>query len=941
MARNRDSTAQCPKTLEPTIEPQTTTIECVPFARVWSATSLLSTCPFSMASVYHPKHCDGSRPTCCSLTLSWENNEACADFTHERFGWIKMGDVTDIDIDKTVAYIDQRLGQQEFIVLITAGPPCPDFSRLKRSPKGVDGESGWLFQHMIDVEYKLRLKFKGRPVETVIENVLPHHSLRDQLLEMTKPLCMPPIVIDAADGGLVHRKRLWWTSIDWPDVEAKLSRSPPWSTSWKTDDDWPRLHNPVAADLQAPLQHKGFSLPTCLQQNNKLFHCLTTPSQNLEGRPVPQPNRSRPVSPSTTQRWQDDHHRYPPWQYEEHFLTQWPDGSFSKPTELREQLQGLQSGYTERLAGGDHTQREVALGNAWHLPTAIWILFLVLIGTADAALPRSPQESALDKVVNLWMATRVPFGPPPRRSGSEYMPQLLPQFSWTEHLDWALHRDTNMTPKELDPTLNWCLEHRHLFHPLTRFQNDVIAEIKDLVLDFEEHTMAWFHTLPPHVQRAYKHKDSVTQIPILIHLLRRLGYPQTEVLYRALSEGFPLMGKLTPGVNWHVRQDRKYLQPTPMDDFKQKNREYIRNKLEANRVDDHWKFMLDEVLAEVKLGRMNGPFKAPTWWPRPAVATTQPGTDVLLDLPHDDPFIAMAFSIEQTGSDGNTKIRRGEDWRRSGHNATCIMHDQPYHHTPDHFVSLGLAFLENNRSTPLRVWGHDHDGAYRQLPLHDPRQAYVLLLTPDGPTLWSHNVLLFGSAASVWSYNRFGDVLVACSRTLVLSPALHYVDDYGSMEDELSAESSFRAFEDYNGCLQISMKPSKRQPPETQHRIQGVLISSDTENLVLTPCPARVRAMTQQIEKHLDTNNLTPEEARKMAGKCNFLTGRLFGKVGRAPLPAQGDLCQSQFFLPSARQAYAVFADGTPGHHPTLSAHDYPAEPDFSFIQCDLHRRLF
>ena len=75
----------------------------------------------------------------------------------------------------------------------------------------------------------------------------------------------------------------------------------------------------------------------------------------------------------------------------------------------------------------------------------------------------------------------------------------------------------------------------------------------------------------------------------------------------------------------------------------------------------------------------------------------------------------MAFSIEQTRSDGNTQIRRGEDWRRSGHNATCIMHDQPSHHTSDHFVSLGLAFLEKNRETPLRVWGHDHDGAYRYL----------------------------------------------------------------------------------------------------------------------------------------------------------------------------------------------------------------------------------
>ena len=37
------------------------------------------------------------------LTLSWEMNAACADFTHERFGSIKMGDVTDIDIDKTVS----------------------------------------------------------------------------------------------------------------------------------------------------------------------------------------------------------------------------------------------------------------------------------------------------------------------------------------------------------------------------------------------------------------------------------------------------------------------------------------------------------------------------------------------------------------------------------------------------------------------------------------------------------------------------------------------------------------------------------------------------------------------------------------------------------------------------------------------------------------------
>ena len=62
----------------------------------------------------------------------------------------------------------------------------------------------------------------------------------------------------------------------------------------------------------------------------------------------------------------------------------------------------------------------------------------------------------------------------------------------------------------------------------------------------------------------------------------------------------------------------------------------------------------------------------------------------------------------------------------------------------------------------------------------------------------------------MWSYNRFGDILVACSRTMILSPAMHYVDDYGSMEDSQSAVGSFESLGKYNGCLQIAMKPSKR-----------------------------------------------------------------------------------------------------------------------------------
>ena len=184
------------------------------------------------------------------------------------------------------------------------------------------------------------------------------------------------------------------------------------------------------------------------------------------------------------------------------------------------------------------------------------------------------------------------------------------------------------------------------------------------------------------------------------------------------------------------------------------------------------------------------------------------------------------------------------------------------------------------------MWGHDHDGAYRQLPLDQPEQAYVLLHTPEGPTLWSHNVLLFGSSASVWGYNRFGDAMVSVSRLILLCPTMHYVDDYGSAEASHQADSGFRSFEDFNGALGYNMKTSKRQPPASSHKIQGVIISTDTNHITLTPCPQRVERMCSDITASIQCNTLEPDQARRMAGKCNFLTGRLFGKVGRAPLKA-------------------------------------------------------
>ena len=158
----------------------------------------------------------------------------------------------------------------------------------------------------------------------------------------------------------------------------------------------------------------------------------------------------------------------------------------------------------------------------------------------------------------------------------------------------------------------------------------------------------------------------------------------------------------------------------------------------------------------------------------------------------------------------------------------------------------------------------------------------ILLLTPDGPTLWLHHVLLFGSAASVWSYNRFGDMLTSLTRVLTATPVVHFVDDYGSIQPLSHATSGFQGFGRLNSTLGFHMKQSKEQPPQQEHKIQGVYIHLTDSHVTIRPCPQRVHNIIHTIQQALDTNQLDPSLAQKLAGKCSFTTSQLFGKVGRA-----------------------------------------------------------
>ena len=89
----------------------------------------------------------------------------------------------------------------------------------------------------------------------------------------------------------------------------------------------------------------------------------------------------------------------------------------------------------------------------------------------------------------------------------------------------------------------------------------------------------------------------------------------------------------------------------------------------------------------------------------------------------------VAFPIVTLSVADVLKVRRGEDWRRSGHNATTQVVDKPHHHAVGHYAATAASLVRAG-AEDLAVWGHDHEGAYRQCPLSDRS----LLSLPRAPT---------------------------------------------------------------------------------------------------------------------------------------------------------------------------------------------------------------
>ena len=129
---------------------------------------------------------------------------------------------------------------------------------------------------------------------------------------------------------------------------------------------------------------------------------------------------------------------------------------------------------------------------------------------------------------------------------------------------------------------------------------------RELQADQEE----WLALAPAHVQLVYRQGQDkfVLQLLPILSLLCICQFSGLEDLASEPLWGFMLLGPLTPGAGWRLRQDAKYRRPVGPTESVAFNRAHVSAVAANLKVDEHTDTLRTEVLSEAAKGRFQGPW---------------------------------------------------------------------------------------------------------------------------------------------------------------------------------------------------------------------------------------------------------------------------------------------------------------------------------------------
>ena len=283
---------------------------------------------------------------------------------------IFVEDVELIDAEMVLGWSLQFSGV--CLIIIGGGPPCQGVSGLNADRRGAlrDSRSS-LFKFVPKVVSLCKAAFPWAQVHFLAENVASMDSKDCSI--MNEGYGCKPWLIDAGGISLCRRPRLYWTS--WELVEASGAKL-------QTDMSH---HLPLegVVNLSAEVCEKAFLEPGW-EKGDQLLPTFTT------SRPSSKPHR-RPAgldscSPHERQRWEQDLHRYPPYQYKDSNCLHNRKGEHRTPSvSEREVMLGFPVNFTRQcMKKSEHGKthhldcRLCLLGNSWSVPVIAYILNCLL-----------------------------------------------------------------------------------------------------------------------------------------------------------------------------------------------------------------------------------------------------------------------------------------------------------------------------------------------------------------------------------------------------------------------------------------------------------------------------------------------------------------------------------------------------------------------------------
>ena len=271
-------------------------------------------------------------------------------------------------VDKEMVHHWATKFSQVALVLIGAGPPCQGVSGLNADRKGAlkDARSK-LFSHVGRIRGLVKDAFPWAQVRTLMESVASMDETDCSI--MSQHFGEEPWELDAACLSLARRPRLYW--IDWEllpeegvSVVIKHGRS--------------GRRQVIEGQVQLDIQQ--YLAPGWKKVNPDPFPTFTTSRpRQYAGR---HPAGLQDCSPHEVERWQQDAHRFPPYQYLDKHLVVSAKGAKRLPSiQEREVIMGFPVDYTRNCMKKalqdteEHNDCRLTLvGNSWNVASVVWLL---------------------------------------------------------------------------------------------------------------------------------------------------------------------------------------------------------------------------------------------------------------------------------------------------------------------------------------------------------------------------------------------------------------------------------------------------------------------------------------------------------------------------------------------------------------------------------------